>query len=187
MKIVVGLGNPGRKYEHTRHNIGFDVVDEVARRVGVEFRHSWRFPADLAEGTLAGERVLLVKPRTFMNRSGEAVGVLARKKGATAADVLVVVDDVELECGRLRLRAGGSAGGHNGLKSVIELLGSEAFPRVRVGVGRVPAGGEMIQHVLGRFASAEREIMEQAVQRAADAVSAVLADGLEKAQNKFNG
>ena len=186
MKIVVGLGNPGRKYEHTRHNIGFDVVDEVARRAGAEFRHSWRFPADLAEATLGGERVLLVKPRTFMNRSGEAVGVLARKKGASATDVLVVVDDVELECGRLRLRASGRAGGHNGLKSVIELLGTEAFPRVRVGVGRVPAGGEMIQHVLGRFAPGERDVMEQAVQRAADAVSAVLADGLEKAQNKFN-
>ena len=187
MKMVVGLGNPGRKYEHTRHNVGFDVVDELARRAGVAFRRSWRFPADLAEATLAGKRVLLVKPRTFMNRSGEAVGPLARKRGVAPAELLVVVDDVELECGRLRLRRDGRAGGHNGLKSLIELVGSEAFPRVRVGVGRVPEGGDLVQHVLGRFAPAEREAVEQAVQRAADAVSAVLAEGLDKAQNKFNG
>ena len=187
MKIVVGLGNPGRKYEQTRHNVGFEVIDEVARRAGAEFRHSWRFPADLAEATLAGERVLLVKPRTFMNASGDAVGVLARKKGASPAEVLVVVDDVELDCGRLRVRAGGRAGGHNGLKSLIERLGSDAFPRVRVGVGRVPAGGEMVQHVLGRFTPDERSMMGPAVERAADAVQAVLSEGLEKAQNKFNG
>ena len=187
MKIVVGLGNPGRKYERTRHNIGFEVVDEVARRAGAEFRHSWRFPAELAETTLAGERVLLVKPRTFMNASGDAVGELARKKGVPPAGVLVVVDDVELECGRLRLRAGGSSGGHNGLKSLMERLGSDAFPRVRVGVGRVPAGGEMVQLVLCRFTPEERTLMGPAVERAAEAVLAVLREGLEKAQNKFNG
>jgi PTH1 family peptidyl-tRNA hydrolase len=187
MKLVVGLGNSGRKYEHTRHNVGFDVVDEVARRVGAVFRRSWRFPADLAEATVAGERVLLVKPRTFMNRSGEAVGPLARKKGVTPADVLVVVDDVELDCGRLRLRRGGSAGGHNGLKSVIEIMGSDVFPRVRVGVGRTPEGGDMVQHVLGRFSPADREAVEQAVERAADAVEMVVREGLDKAQNKFNG
>lgn len=187
MKMVVGLGNPGRKYEHTRHNVGFDVVDELARRAGVAFRRSWRFPADLAEATLAGKRVLLVKPRTFMNRSGEAVGPLARKRGVAPAELLVVVDDVELECGRLRLRRDGRAGGHNGLKSLIELVGSEAFPRVRVGVGRVPEGGDLVQHVLGRFAPDDRKVMSEAVNRAADAVELVMKDGLEKAQNTFNG
>lgn len=187
MKLVVGLGNPGRAYTGTRHNIGFEVLDEVARRVGAEYRRSWRFPADLAEVTLAGERVLLVKPRTYMNRSGEAVAPLVRKKGVALANLLVVVDDVELECGRLRLRAGGSAGGHNGLKSLVERLGSEAFPRVRVGVGRLAAGGDLVQHVLGRFAPVEQPVMRAAVERAADAVDAVLSGGLERAQNKFNG
>lgn len=187
MKLVVGLGNPGRRYAGTRHNIGFEVLDEVARRAGVDFRRSWRFPADLAEATLAGGRVLLVKPRTYMNQCGEAVAPLVRKKGVPLADVLVVVDDVELECGRMRLRAGGSAGGHNGLKSLIERLGTEAFPRVRVGVGRLAAGGDLVQHVLGRFAPADRGVMEEAVKRAADAVDAVLTGGLERAQNNFNG
>lgn len=187
MKLVVGLGNPGRKYERTRHNVGFDVLDELARRAGVEFRRSWRFPAEMAEVVLDGKRLLLVKPRTFMNRSGEAVGPLARKKGAAPGEVLVVVDDVELECGRLRLRRDGRAGGHNGLKSVIELLGSESFPRVRVGVGRKQQGGDMVQHVLGRFTPDEQAVMKDAVARAADAVEVVLKEGLEKAQNQFNG
>ncbi len=187
MKLVVGLGNPGRKYEQTRHNIGFEVLDEVARRVGAGFRRSWRFPADLAEATWEGQKILLVRPRTYMNASGEAVGPLARKKGVSAGDVVVVVDDVELDCGRLRLRAGGSAGGHNGLKSLIEHLGSEAFPRVRVGVGRMPAGGNLVEHVLARFPPGERPVMQEAVQRAAEAALAVLREGLDKAQNKFNG
>ena len=187
MKLVVGLGNPGRKYEHTRHNVGFAVLDELARRAGVAFRRSWRFPADLAEVTLGGRRVLLVKPRTFMNRSGEAVGPLARKKGAAPDEVLVVVDDVELDCGRLRLRRDGRAGGHNGLKSLVESLGSEAFPRVRVGVGRAEEGGDLADHVLSRFAPVERTVVAASVQRAADAVEQVLESGLETAQNRFNG
>ena len=187
MKIVVGLGNPGRKYEHTRHNIGFEVVDEVARRAEAEFRRSWRYPAELAEAVVDGERVLLIKPRTYMNLSGDAVAPLVRQKGAAPAEVLVVVDDVELACGRLRLRAEGRAGGHNGLKSLIERMGTDAFPRVRVGVGRVPEGRELVPHVLGRFAPEEREVMAQAVTRAADAVMMVITDGLERAQNTFNG
>ena len=187
MKLVVGLGNPGRKYDGTRHNVGFEVLDEVARRVRAELRRSWRFPADLAEATWEGERLVLVRPRTYMNESGEAVASVARKKGVATGDLLVLVDDVELECGRLRLRAGGSAGGHNGLKSLIERLGSDAFPRVRVGVGRVPGGGDMVRHVLGRFAPEDQAVMAEAVDRAAEAALAVLRDGLERAQNKFNG
>lgn len=187
MKIVVGLGNPGRKYERTRHNIGFEVVDEVARRAGAEFRRSWRYAAELADAVVGEERVLLLKPRTYMNLSGDAVAPLVRQKGAAPADVLVVVDDVDLACGRLRLRAQGSAGGHNGLKSLIERMGTDAFPRMRVGVGRGSEGGDMVPHVLGRFAPEEREVMAQAVTRAADAVWMVMTEGLERAQNKFNG
>lgn len=187
MKLVVGLGNPGRAYEGTRHNVGFDVLDGLARRVKAEFRRSWRFPADLAEATWEGERLVLIRPRTYMNASGDAVAPVARKKGVAPGDLLVLVDDVELDCGKLRLRAGGSAGGHNGLKSLIERLGSDAFPRVRVGVGRVPAGGDLVRHVLGRFAPEEKAVMAEAVDRAVDAAMTALREGLERAQNKFNG
>lgn len=186
MKLIVGLGNPGRAYAHTRHNVGFDVVDLLAERMGAAFRRSWRFPAELAEGDLAGERVVLVKPRTFMNRSGEAVGPLMRKKGLQPSDVVVVVDDVDLPVGRLRLRKAGSAGGHNGLKSVIARLGTDAFPRVRVGIGRDRAG-DTVEHVLGRFAPEEQPVIQEAIQRAADAVAASLRDGWDRAMNVFNG
>ncbi len=187
MILVVGLGNPGRTYDHTRHNVGFAVVDELARRCGGAFRRSWRFPAELAEAGLGGQTVLLAKPRTFMNRSGEAAGPLARKKGVAVADVVAVVDDVELPVGRLRIRRGGSAGGHNGLKSLIEHLGTDEFPRVRVGVGPVPAGQDRVEFVLGRFPPAERAVMEQAVARAAEAVTVAVQEGWERAMNQFNG
>lgn len=187
MKLVVGLGNPGRTYDHTRHNVGFAVVDELARRNGGSFRRSWRFPAELAEVTLGGQAALLAKPRTFMNRSGEAAGPLARKKGVAAEDVVAVVDDVELPAGKLRIRRGGSAGGHNGLKSLIEHLGTDEFPRVRVGVGPVPAGQDRVEFVLGRFAPAERDVVAAAIERAAEAVEKAMRDGWERAMNEFNG
>lgn len=186
MKLVIGLGNPGREYAQTRHNVGFDVVDELARRIDAKFRRSWRFPAELAEGTLEGERVWLAKPRTFMNRSGEAAGPLMRKKGVQPVDIVVVVDDVDLPAGRLRLRKAGSAGGHNGLKSMIEHLGSDQFPRVRVGIGR-DASRDTVEHVLGRFAPDEQPMMEETVRRAADAVAAALRDGWDRAMTEFNG
>jgi len=141
MKMVVGLGNPGREYQHTRHNAGFDVLDELARRHGGEFRGSLRFKAETAEVRIGAVNVLLVKPTTFMNASGEAVGPLMRKRGITAVDLVVVVDDVDLELGRLRIRGKGSPGGHNGLKSIEAALGSDEYARVRVGVGR-PKGGK---------------------------------------------
>lgn len=187
MKLVVGLGNPGRKYEHTRHNVGFAVLDELARRAGVSFRRSWRFPAELAETTVGGTPVLLVKPRTYMNRSGEAVGPLARKKGVAVADVVVVVDDMDLDAGRLRIRPGGSSGGHNGLKSIAEHVGAESFPRVRVGVGRPQAGQDRVDFVLGSLPPGEREAVRDAMGRAADAVAAVLEHGCDRAMNEFNG
>lgn len=185
MKLIVGLGNPGREYAGTRHNVGFDVADEVAGRMGVAFRRSWRFPADLAEGTLEGERVLLVKPRTYMNRSGEAVAPLMNKKGVSPSDLIVVVDDVDLPLGRLRLRKFGSAGGHNGLKSIIASIGSEQFPRVRIGIGRDSAR-DTADHVLGRFTPEERPVIAEATRRAADAIAVAIRSGWERAMNEFN-
>ncbi|MCS6770555.1 MAG: aminoacyl-tRNA hydrolase [Kiritimatiellae bacterium] len=185
MKLIVGLGNPGREYEGTRHNVGFDVVDELARRLGLSFRKSWRFTGELAEGMLEGCALLLFKPSTFMNRSGEAVAPLVRKKGIAPADLIVAVDDVDLPLGRLRLRKSGGAGGHNGLKSLIAHLGTEAFPRVRIGIGR-DAERDTVEHVLGRFGSTERPVIEEAIRRAADAIAVALREGWDQAMNRFN-
>lgn len=187
MKMVVGLGNPGRKYDHTRHNVGFAVLDRLAETAGVGFRKSWRFPAELAELTHAGEAVLLVKPLTYMNSSGEATGPLMRKKGIAAADVVVVLDDVELELGALRLRKRGSAGGHNGLQSVIDHAGTDEIARVRVGVGKVPPGESRVDFVLGMFLPGERATVKHAVERAAEAVLGIFQDGMDAAMNNFNG
>lgn len=187
MKIVVGLGNPGKAYEHTRHNVGFEVLDELARRHDASFRRSWRFRARLAEIRAGDQALLLVKPQTFVNRSGEAVASLLRRKGLSASDLMVIVDDVELERGQLRIRARGSAGGHNGLKSMIERLGTEEFVRLRVGVGRVPEGVDRVEYVLARFSAEDRGPMEETIRRAADAVESTVVDGLDQAMNRFNG
>ena len=187
MWLVAGLGNPGKKYEGTRHNAGFDVVDALARRAGVPLRSRWRFPASTAEIRDGDERLLLVKPRTFMNRSGQAVGPVLQRNGLALSDLIVVVDDTELSCGRIRIRRSGSAGGHNGLKSVAAALGSDAFTRIRVGVGGQRDGHEMVQHVLGRFKPDERKEMEVAIERAADAVWMVARDGVDRAMNTYNG
>ena len=187
MKMVVGLGNPGREYQHTRHNAGFDVLDELARRHGGKFRGSLRFAAESAEVGFGGANVLLVKPATYMNSSGEAVGPLMRKRGIGLADLIVVVDDVDLELGKLRIRGQGSPGGHNGLKSVQAALGSDEYVRVRAGVGRPKVAGEMVDHVLSRFAPYEKEPAENLIARAADAVEMLVKDGLTKAMNSFNG
>jgi len=182
---VVGLGNPGPRYRDTYHNVGFEVVDELARRHGADFGNA---PADalLARPRRLADDVLLAKPLTFMNLSGRAVGALARYYRVDAGDVLVVVDDVNLPAGRLRLRGQGSAGGHNGLASIIEGLGTDAFPRLRVGVGRGDPRRELADHVLGRIPPEERQVLREAVDRAADAVETFLARGLEAAMNEYN-
>jgi peptidyl-tRNA hydrolase, PTH1 family len=187
MKLIVGLGNPGREYDGTRHNAGFDVLDELARRWGAELRKSWRFPVKFAEVRAGGGKVGLAKPQTFMNRSGDAVAPLVRRKGVATGDLIVIVDDVDLELGRLRVRGKGSAGGHNGLKSLIDRLGTEEFTRVRVGVGRGPADRDMVGHVLGKFAPDERATAGDAIRRAADAVEFLLEQGVEPTMNRFNG
>ena len=187
MKLVVGLGNPGRAYEHTRHNAGWQVLEEFARRRGVGFRRSWRRPVQTAKTTLDGAGpLLLVKPLTFMNLSGNVLPALMRPAGLTAKDLIVVIDDVNLPMGKLRIRAQGSAGGHNGLKSVIERLGTEDFARVRVGVGDKENGMSLREHVLERLDAGERRELAAVVSRAADALECLLVHGADQAMNQFN-
>lgn len=187
MKVVVGLGNPGREYTLTPHNIGFELLDELAAEDGVKFRRSWRFPLESASIRVRGEEVMLVKPLTFMNRSGDAVAPLLRKKGIGPERLLVAVDDVALPMGSLRLRGSGSAGTHNGLKSLIERVGSAEFPRLRLGVGPVPEGQDRVAFVLGRFPAELHDAVADLRKRAAAAVLSWVSEGLEKTMNKFNG
>lgn len=182
MKAIVGLGNPGREYAGTRHNIGFDVLDEVARRWHVQLR-PWKSVADVA---VVGTRgVVLVEPQTYMNLSGDAVSRIAAFHKLEPADVLVVVDEVQLPLGRLRVRRGGSAGGHNGLKSIIQHIGAE-FPRLRIGVGRGDPRWDLADHVLSKFGREEREAVADVVNRAADAVELFAGEGLDVVMNRFN-
>ncbi len=182
-RLIVGLGNPGRKYAATRHNVGFDTVDLIAGRHGLEWEAA---PADalVARWRMAG--VLLAKPLTFMNLSGHPVGELLRFFKIDPADMLVIVDDVHLEIGRLRARPSGSAGGHNGLKSIIGQLGTEEFSRLRIGVGRGDARRDLAAHVLAKFEPEERPGIVEAVGRAADAAELFVAEGIGPVMNRFN-
>lgn len=186
MKIVVGLGNPGLKYVGTPHNIGFETVELLAERCGGQFKDNARFRAQVADARVAGERVLLVKPQTFMNLSGEAVGALMRFYKVDAADLVVIFDDVDLEVGRIRIRPSGGSGGHNGLRSIIQHIGTEKFVRVRMGVGRGVSAGDLVSHVLRRFAPCHRESVDGMMDRAVDAVYKIVESGVEAAMNSFN-
>jgi PTH1 family peptidyl-tRNA hydrolase len=183
VKLIVGLGNPGRKYHGTRHNVGFDVVDLLAERHRLEWEAA---PADALMAKWRGVSALLVKPLTFMNLSGHALGELMRFYKIAREDVLVIVDDTNLELGRLRARPSGSAGGHNGLKSIIGAFGSEDFARLRVGVGRGDARRDLADHVLARFDPDERAIVAETVSRSADAVELFLTEGIDAVMNRFN-
>ena len=187
-RLVVGLGNPGDEYDGTRHNIGFAVVEQVAAAYGGSFKRKLRFAAEIAEAVIDGHKIVFAKPRTFMNRSGQAVAALAGWLKIGPAELLVVVDDADLPLGQIRLRGAGGSGGHNGLGSIIEALGGhEEFARVRVGIGRTgPVGADITNHVLGRFAPAERAMAGQATAAAAAAVVYCLKEGLTAAMNQFN-
>ncbi len=184
MKLVVGLGNPGGKYARTRHNVGFLVVDELSRRWSYS-RARRRFSGMFADGTIRGERVLLLEPETFMNLSGVSVRETTTFLKIDVADLLVVSDDMALPLGRLRLRPKGSAGGHNGLTSIIQQLGTDAFGRLRIGIGQV-SGERMVGHVLGTFSAEEEPVVSRAIQAAADAVECWIVEGVEAAMTKFN-
>ena len=189
MKIIAGLGNPGREYESTPHSIGFEVADAVVREMGAAFRRSPAFKGDLADGRFAEGRVLVVKPMTFMNLSGDSVAPVVKYHNATPADLVVVSDDIDLPVGRLRIRKGGSAGGHNGLKSVIERLGSPDFVRLRIGVGRDKSDrSEVVGHVLGKFDPDTRALMTtKVVPAAVKALVQILTEGPDAAMNAWNG
>lgn len=182
-KIIVGLGNPGREYAQTRHNLGFMVADELGRRAGgTATRH--RFKADQAEVHLAGQKVILVKPQTYMNLSGHSVREAAAWYKVPRPDLLVVLDDLDLPFGTLRLRAEGSAGGHNGLRSVVEQLGGLDVPRLRIGIGRGP--GHAVAQVLSRFSPEEERELPEVVAAAADCCELWLAEGAIAAMNRCN-
>jgi PTH1 family peptidyl-tRNA hydrolase len=185
MKLIVGLGNPGRKYEKTRHNVGFDVLHVIAQRCAAEGEKD-KFEGRLAESTIAGERTLLLWPHTLMNRSGHSVAAAAKFYDLPLAHVLVVGDDFNLPLGTLRFRKQGSAGGQKGLKNIIERLGSLEVPRLRIGIGPVPASWDPADFVLSRFAAAERPLIEQTIERAADGVECWVAEGMDASMNRFN-
>ena len=185
--LLVGLGNPGTQYENTRHNVGFLVADELAERQNAPIQRL-KFKALTNLLTISGEKVLVMKPVTYMNLSGEAVRQAVDFYKIPPERVLVVSDDTALAVGRLRIRKGGSAGGHNGLKTIIQHLGTDQFPRVRVGVGEKPHPDyDMADWVLGKFQGEDKKVIDGAVKRAADAVECLLKEGPDRAMNRFNG
>jgi peptidyl-tRNA hydrolase, PTH1 family len=188
IKLVVGLGNPGREYAGTRHNIGFAVVEQFAAKHDGSFKRKFRFAAEVADIALGEGKAVVAKPQTYMNRSGVTVVAILSWLKIEPAAMLVVVDDADLPLGQLRLREAGGSGGHNGLRSIIESLGGcEGFPRLRVGIGRIgPVGADLSGHVLGRFGAGEREAAETAAREAAEAVACVVKEGLTKAMNRYN-
>ena len=185
MKIVAGLGNPGAQYANTPHSVGFETVDALAASLGATWEAKPRFRCEMAKCEIAGEKAILVKPMTFMNLSGEAVAPVVGYHNATAADLVVVQDDIDLPLGRIRIRKGGSCGGHNGVRSVIERLGTPGFARVKLGVGKDRE--DVVGFVLGKFDPASRKVMDSVVAEAAKAVVAVISQGCERAMNAYNG
>jgi PTH1 family peptidyl-tRNA hydrolase len=187
MKLIVGLGNPGSQYEKTRHNAGFMAVDRIARRHLPGETPKGRFQGVVIEGPVGGERCVLLKPTTYMNRSGAAVAQAANfYKIDVASDLLVFVDDLALPLGGIRLRASGSAGGHNGLTDIQRALGTEAYPRCRIGIDARPAFMDQADYVLGRLTAEEMAVMEPALDRAADAAEVFIREGITPAMNRFN-
>ena len=184
MFLIVGLGNPGSRYACTRHNVGFMVIDHLAGTHGIECNRVG-FSALWGEGTIAGKRVLLFKPQTFMNLSGRAVCEIAHEFGIPPCSMVVVYDDCDLPFGRIRIRRRGGSGGHRGVESIIDFLGTEDFPRVRIGIGR-PVGGDITEYVLSPFEPEEQKTLKDILERIDRAIEVVVAEGVECAMNRFN-
>lgn len=185
MKLIVGLGNPGKAYADTRHNIGFRCINKLAKKQGVSFRSGSK--SRFGEGEIQGHRVALAKPQTFMNLSGKAVKLLMQRYKIQLDDILIVHDELDLPPGKVRISRGGGSGGHKGIDSIISCLGSRDFPRIRVGIGRPPQSSQdAVDHVLGCFAGDEKDVMEDAVNTVTEAVPFLLAEGITMAMNKYN-
>ena len=185
MRIIVGLGNPGAQYANTPHSVGFEAVDAIASEIGASWEEKRQFKCLWAKGNFAGQSVILAKPQTYMNLSGESVAPLVRYSNATAADLLVIQGDIDLPVGRMRVRKNGSCGGHNGIRNIIERLGTQDFARLKLGVGKDRS--DVIAHVLGKFDPISRKIMDREVAEAVKAVIAIVRDGPDRAMNLFNG
>lgn len=186
LTVIVGLGNPGNKYENTRHNIGFRTIDYISRKYGIKVDRL-RHKALTGDGTINDERVLLVKPQTFMNLSGESVRDIMEWYKIPPGSIIVIYDDADLPVGTIRVRPKGSSGTHNGMKSIIYQLQSDDFPRIRIGIGNAPEGWDLADYVLGRFNSEESAVIGQSIERAADAAVAVITGGISLAMNRYNG
>jgi PTH1 family peptidyl-tRNA hydrolase len=192
VRLIVGLGNPGREYAHSRHNVGFWCLNRLARRHGIAFSSRGRLAA-VGEGRLSGQPVILAKPRTFVNLSGRAVSHLLQRHRLSPEQLLVVYDDLDLPLGRVRLRPSGSHGGHRGMRSIVEAVGSQDFPRIRIGIGRPEVAGEptwepehVVDYVLGPMTADERRILDEAVATAGEAILCLLTEGVETAMGRFN-
>lgn len=184
MYIIVGLGNPGKKYDSTRHNIGFEVVDYIGRKFDIPVTKP-KFKAHIGEGRIGSEKVILVKPQTYMNLSGESVMSIVEYYDVPMENVIVIYDDIDTEMGKIRIRKKGSAGSHNGMKSIIYLLQDDSFPRIRMGIGK-PDNRQLADFVLDRFTKDEIPYMEDAIKNACDSVEIILKEDIDKAMNNFN-
>jgi PTH1 family peptidyl-tRNA hydrolase len=187
MHLIVGLGNPGAEYAQTRHNAGFLLVEKLAAQWKADWTNERKFKARMAKSDRQGKRVLLCEPQTFMNLSGETVGEVAGFYQLPLPQLIVAVDDADLPFGEIRLRPGGSSGGHHGLESIEQHLGSREFARLRIGIGRASGARQITNYVLGKFESAEQELLAKILERAANQVECWLAAGLQKAMSQFNG
>ncbi len=191
MKLIIGLGNPGREYSHSRHNIGFLCINHLAHQHSIQVKKT-RCQAQVGGGLIGNDDVLLVKPKTYVNRSGDAVSKLLKECRAKPKDVIVICDDLNLPLGKLRIRENGSAGGHNGLKSIIASIGSEDFSRIRIGIGqplseqKSRSDDAVVDHVLGDFLPDEQDAIKAAITRAAEAIECILSEGITAAMNTFN-
>ena len=185
MRIIIGLGNPTREYQATRHNIGFDTITRLSDEYNIPLDFK-KHKAICGRGYLGGEKVIPAQPQTYMNLSGESVRELVDFYKVTNEDIIVIYDDVALDVGQLRIRPKGSAGGHNGIKSIIAHLGTQEFPRIRIGVGEKPKNWDLADYVLGRFADEEQPVIREALGRAAQACECIITDGIEEAMNRYN-
>lgn len=184
MFLIVGLGNPGREYDGTRHNIGFEAIDYLSRKYNIDVNKS-KFKGVFGEGFIGGQKVILLKPTTYMNLSGESVREVINFYKIDNNNIIVIYDDISLEIGKLRIREKGSAGGHNGIKSIIANMGTDVFPRIKIGVGQPK--GDLVSHVLGRFNKEEAEDLKEVIDASNKAVEIIIKNGAKQAMNELNG